>query len=59
MLSSVTLTQRMVVSILAELYDPCGFWDIKIKTDVTDASRMDWDEHIRPEDQESWKQQLC
>ena len=27
MLSSVTLTQRMVVSILAELYDPCGFWE--------------------------------
>ena len=28
LLSSLTLTRRMVVSILAELYDPCGFWNL-------------------------------
>ena len=27
LMTSVTLTRRMVVSILAELYDPCGFWE--------------------------------
>ena len=27
LLDSVTLTWRMVVSIMAELYDPCGFWE--------------------------------
>ena len=27
LLNSVTLTRRMVVSIMAELYDPCGFWE--------------------------------
>ena len=27
LMNSVTLTQRMVVSILAELYNPCGFWE--------------------------------
>ena len=27
LLSSVILTQRMVVSFMAELYDPCGFWE--------------------------------
>ena len=27
LLGSVILTRRMVVSIMAELYDPCGFWE--------------------------------
>ena len=27
LLSSVILTRRMVISIMAELYDPCGFWE--------------------------------
>ena len=27
LLNSVTLTRRMVVLIMAELYDPCGFWE--------------------------------
>ena len=27
LLNSVTLTKRMVVSIMAELYNPCGFWE--------------------------------
>ena len=27
LLDSVKLTQRMVVSIMAELYDPCRFWE--------------------------------
>ena len=26
LMNSVFLTWRMIVSILAELYDPCGFW---------------------------------
>ena len=39
LLNSVTLTRRMVVSILAELYDPCGFvgtLETTFKTYVTD-----------------------
>ena len=28
LLNSVVLTRRMVVSIMAELYDPCGFWEL-------------------------------
>ena len=27
LMNSATFTRRMVVSILAELYDPCGFWE--------------------------------
>ena len=60
-LSSVTLTRRMVVSIMAELYDPCGFWEpwkLKLKLMSQTLIGMDWDEHIRLEDQDVWKQQL-
>ena len=58
-LNSITLTQRMVVSILAELYDPCGFWEpwkLQLKLMSQSLAGMDWDEYIRAEDQDSWKQ---
>ena len=61
LLSSVTLTRRMVVSIMAELYDPCGFWEpwkLQLKLMSQTLTGMDWDEHIRHEDQDVWKQQL-
>ena len=53
-LSSVTLTRRMVVSILAEFYDPCGFWEpwkLQLKLMSQTLVCMEWDEHISPEDQ--------
>ena len=61
LLNSVTLTRRMVVSIMAELYDPCGFWEpwkLQLKLMSHSLAGMEWDEYIRPEDQDSWKQQL-
>ena len=61
LMNSVTLTRRMVVSILAELYDPCGFeepWKLQLKLMSQSLAGMDWDEYIRAEDQDSWKQQL-
>ena len=39
LLSSISLTRRMVVSIMAELYDPCGFWETATKINVSDT---DW-----------------
>ena len=51
----------MVVSILAELYDPCGFWEpwkLQLKLMSQALAGMEWDEYIRAEDQDSWKQQL-
>ena len=50
LLSSVTLTRRMVVSILAELYDPCRFWEpwkLQLKLMSQTLACMDWDEHQR------------
>ena len=61
LMRSVTLTLRMVVSILAELYDPCGFWEswkLQLKLLSQTLSGMDWDEYIPVESQDQWKQQL-
>ena len=61
LLSSVNLTWRMVVSIMAELYDPCGFWKpwkLQLKLMSQTLTGMDWNECIRHEDHEMWKQQL-
>ena len=61
LLNSVTLTRRMVFSILAELYDPCGFWEpwkLQRKLLSQSLTGMDWDEYIPAENQDLWKQQL-
>ena len=61
LLGSITLTRRMVVSILAELYDPCGFWEpwkLQLKLMSQSLAGMKWDDNIRHEDQEIWKTQL-
>ena len=61
LLDSVTLTRRMVVSIMAELYDPCGFWEpwkLQLKLMSQTLAGMEWDEYIHPEDQDLWKYQL-
>ena len=59
-MNSVTLTRGMVVSILAELYNPCGFWEpwkLQLKLMSQSLTGMDWDEYIPAEDQDLWKQQ--
>ena len=51
----------MVVSIMAELYDPCGFWEpwkLQLKLMTQTLPGMKWDEHIHAKDQEPWKHQL-
>ena len=51
----------MVVLILAELYNPCGFWEpwkLQLKLMSQSLAGMEWHKYIRPEDQDSWKQQL-
>ena len=61
LMASVSLTRRMVVSILAELYVPCGFWEswkLQLKLLSQSLADMDWDECISAENQDLWKQQL-
>ena len=61
LLGSVTFTRRMVVSIMAELYDPCRFWEpwkLQLKLMSQSLAGMDWDDHICQDDQKMWKSQL-
>ena len=61
LMNSVTLTRGMVVSILAELYNPCGFWEpwkLQLKLLSQSLAGMDWDKYIPAENQDLWKQQL-
>ena len=61
LMASVVLTRRMVLSILAELYDPCGFWEpwkLQLKLLLQSLAGMDWDEFIPDEQQGEWKQKL-
>ena len=61
LMNSLTLTRRLVVSILAELYNPCGFWEpwkLQLKLMSQSLAGMDWDKCIQAEYQDSWKQQL-
>ena len=51
----------MVVSTLAELYDPCGFWEpwkLQLKILSQTLAGMDWNEYIPVNSQDQWKQQL-
>ena len=46
---------------MAELYDPCGFWEpweLQLKLMSQTLAGMEWDEPIHPEDQDLWKYQL-
>ena len=46
---------------MAELYDPCRFWEpwkLQLKLMSQTLAGMELDEHIRPEDQDLWKCQL-
>ena len=52
LMNSVTLTQRMVVSILAEP------WKLQLKLLSQSLAGMDWDKYIPAENQDLWKQQL-
>ena len=48
---------KMVVSILAELYNPCGFWEpwkLQLKLMSQSLAGIEWDEYIRAKDQDSW-----
>ena len=54
LMTRVILTRRMVVSILAELYDHCGFWEpwkFQLKLLSQSLAGMDWDEYIPVDNQ--------
>ena len=49
LLRSVILTRRSILSKVAELYDPCGFWEpikLQMKLAKIPLKGLDWDEEI-------------
>ena len=58
LLSNTSLTRRMIVSVLAELYDPCGFWEpwkLQLKLLSRSLSGLGWDEILPAKTQDEWK----
>ena len=57
LLNSVILTRRTILSKVAELYDPCGFWEpikLQMKLAMLPLKGLDWDEQIPSTQQATW-----
>ena len=57
LLRSVVLTRRTMLSKVAELYDPCGFWEqikLQMKLAMLPLKGLDWDEEIPSIQQAKW-----
>ena len=58
LLKDVTITRRVITSKMAELYDPCGFWEpykLQLKLDNSMLKGMDWDTPVPEELEQKWK----
>ena len=61
LLETVKLTKRMIISKLAEMYDPCGFFEIyKIqwKLESRHLSAYGWDEYLPEEVSDHWTERI-
>ena len=50
MLKEVSLTRRMILAKISELFDPCGFWEpvkVQLKLELRKIQEFGWDEVIR------------
>ena len=62
LLRSITITRRVAVSKVAELYDPLGWCEIikiQFKLELTKLNEFDWDVELPQEKQELWKNLLA
>ena len=58
LLESTNVTRRMVVSKIAEIWDPVGIWEpykLQLKLDNHSLNGLDWDLPLDTELQEHWK----
>ena len=58
LLSSKTVTQRIVTSKLSEIYDPLGLWEpfkLQLKLEAQGLNGIEWDAALEPDVQEHWK----
>ena len=57
LLKTIKLIRRTILSKVAELYDPCGFWEpikLQMKLTMLPLKGLDWDEEISSTEQEKW-----
>ena len=58
LLDSCNVTRRMVVSKIAEIWDPVGIWEpfkLQLKLDNHKLNGLDWDFALEPDLQDLWK----
>ena len=57
LLGGITITRRVIMSKMAEMYDPCGFWEpykLQLKLDNTLLKGLDWDTPVTEEIASKW-----
>ena len=60
-LANTVLTRRIIISKIAELYDPIGVWEplkLQLKLDAAVLNGMDWDAKLPEDLQDHWKTKL-
>ena len=60
-LKSASLTRRVIISKVAEFFDPIGLWEpMKLKLILHSAclNNIPWDQKLSPEDENFWKIKL-
>ena len=58
MLEKVSLTRRMIISKISELFDPLGIWEplkLQLKLKSAHLSSSSWDEKLNQPEQVKWK----
>ena len=61
LLSKVSLTRKLVASKVAEIYDPLGIWEplkLHLKLELSELNSLGWNQPLRSDDQEKWKDLL-
>ena len=61
LLSSKNISRRMVISKLAEVYDPIGLWEplkLQLKLEAKLLNGIDWDVALEPDMQNHWKRRF-
>ena len=61
LLASVTITRRVILSKVAEFYDPLGIFEplkLQLKLALSDLDGLGWDEEVSPEIAQEWKRRF-
>ena len=62
LLSQVSLTRRIIISKIAEIFDPLGLWEpikLQLKLQSSELNSIPWDKTLNPDNQVKWKKTLA